>query len=169
MCRSWPRPLRLTGCGDGASAPTTPKPHATPTYTIAYEGPLSGGVAQLGLNMKFAVALAINQANAGKTFGELPFKLKFVAKDDQGSGTVSPTIADTARRQLERTRPSSARRSRERRAAAEPTFSSSAHMSTVSPSATHTTLAQSGWKNFFRVVADDSIQGPTDANYRSRS
>ena len=45
---------------------TRPKP----TYTIAYEGPLSGGDAQLGLNMKFAVALAINQANAGKTFGK---------------------------------------------------------------------------------------------------
>ena len=64
-----------------------------PTYTIAYEGPLSGGNAQLGLNMKFAVQLAINQANAGTTFGHLPFKLAFLAADDQGSATQSPTAA----------------------------------------------------------------------------
>ncbi len=35
-----------------------------PTYIIAYEGPLSGGNAQLGLNMEYSVELAINQANA---------------------------------------------------------------------------------------------------------
>ena len=155
--------VALTGVATAASATTTPKPHATPTYTIAYEGPLSGGVAQLGLNMKFAVALAINQANAGKTFGKLPFKLKFVAKDDQGSGTVSPTIAAQLvanSNVLAVVGPAFSGAT----AAAEPTFSS-AHMATVSPSATRTTLAQSGWKNFFRVVADDSIQGPRDANY----
>ena len=43
--------------------------HSTKTYTIAYEGPLSGGNQQLGLNMEYAVALAIKQANAGTTFG----------------------------------------------------------------------------------------------------
>ena len=30
-----------------------------PTYIIAYEGPLSGGNAQLGLNMEYSVQLAI--------------------------------------------------------------------------------------------------------------
>ena len=35
-----------------------------PTYVIAYEGPLSGGNAQLGLNMEYSVELAINNANA---------------------------------------------------------------------------------------------------------
>ena len=33
---------------------------AMPTYTIAYEGPLSGGDAQLGLLQLYAVKLAIN-------------------------------------------------------------------------------------------------------------
>ena len=32
---------------------------AKPTYTIGYQGPLSGGNAQLGLNMEYGVQLAI--------------------------------------------------------------------------------------------------------------
>src|SRR5665213_2306985 len=67
--------------------------HATKTYTIAYEGPLSGGNQQLGLNMEYAVELAVKQANAGTTFGKLPFKLAFTPEDDGGSATESPTAA----------------------------------------------------------------------------
>ncbi|HEV3212094.1 MAG TPA: branched-chain amino acid ABC transporter substrate-binding protein [Acidimicrobiales bacterium] len=156
--------LALTGVAVSAASASTVKPHpAVPTYTIAYEGPLSGGVAQLGLNMKFAVQLAINQANAGTTFGKLGFKLKFLPKDDQGSGTVSPTIAAQLVANasvLGVVGPAFSGAT----AAAEPTFSS-AHLATVSPSATRISLATSGWHNFFRVVADDGIQGPKDANY----
>ena len=65
-----------------------------PTYTIAYEGPLSGGNAQLGLNMKYAVELAINQANAGTSaFGTLPFKLKFAKRTTRVRQPQSPTAA----------------------------------------------------------------------------
>jgi branched-chain amino acid transport system substrate-binding protein len=152
----------LTGAAASASA-STARPHTTPTYIIGYEGPLSGGVAQLGLNMKFAEALAINQANAGTTFGHLPFKLKFVAKDDGGDPTKSPGIAAQfvgIKNVLAVVGPAFSGAT----AAAEPTYSS-ANLATVSPSATRTTLAQSGWHNFFRVVADDSIQGPKDAKY----
>ena len=47
-----------------------------PTFDIAYEGPLSGGNAQLGLNMEFSVKYAINMANSGMSqFGKLPFTL----------------------------------------------------------------------------------------------
>ena len=49
-------------------------------------------------------------------------------------------------------------------AAAEPYYAK-ARIATVSPSATRVTLATSGWGNFFRVVADDGVQGPADANY----
>ena len=66
---------------------TTSSAAAKPTYVIGYEGPLSGGNEQLGLNMIFAVQLAINNANAT---GKLPFKLKLAQYDDQGSGTLSP-------------------------------------------------------------------------------
>ena len=134
-----------------------------PTYTIAYEGPLSGGNAQLGLNMKFAVQLAINQANAGTTFGHLPFKLAFLAADDQGSATQSPTaaqqvIGNSSVMALVGPAFSGATK------AAEPLYAR-AKLATVSPSATAPELAQHGWKNFFRVVADDNAQGPADATF----
>ena len=149
----------------GAAFATAKHPDATkPTFDLAYEGPLSGGNAQLGLNMAYAVQYAINQANAGKSqFGKLPFTLKYVAKDDQGSPTISPTdaqelVANGAVIGVVGPAFSGATK------AAEPTYSAH-NLATVSPSATNTLLASAGWHNFFRDVADDSVQGPADANY----
>ncbi|MGD0255413.1 MAG: branched-chain amino acid ABC transporter substrate-binding protein [Acidimicrobiales bacterium] len=136
------------------------------TYTVAYEGPLSGGNAQLGLNMKFAVQLAISQANAGKTFGTLPFKLQFVPEDDQGLASQSPTAAQaliTNPSVVAVVGPSFSGATK----AAEPAFNA-AGLATVSPSATAPALATQGWNNFFRVVADDNAQGPADALYAKK-
>ena len=156
--------LVLTGFSGAAFANAKHQATAKPIFDLAYEGPLSGGNAQLGLNMEYAVEYAINQANSGMSqFGKLPFTLKFVPKDDQGSATLSPTdaqelVANTAVIGVVGPAFSGATK------AAEPTFS--AHpLATVSPSATLPALATYGWKNFFRVVADDSVQGPADANY----
>ncbi len=154
----------LGGVASAATSHTTHTPRVKPvTYTIAYEGPLSGGNQQLGLNMAYAVELAIKQANAGTTFGRLPFKLAYQAADDQGSPTQSPT---TAQRLIDNKSViavvgpalSSATK------AAEPLFHR-AHLATVSPSATLPVLAKSGWNNFFRVVSDDNAQGPADAEF----
>lgn len=133
---------------------------AKPTYIIGYEGPLSGGNQQLGLNMVFAVQLAVNQANAS---GKLRFKLKLATYDDQGDPTISPTQAQAAvanRNLVAVVGPAFSGAT----AAAEP-FYHAAHIATVSPSATRVSLATSGWNNFFRVVADDGVQGPADADY----
>ncbi len=138
-------------------------PSAKPTYTIAYEGPLSGGDASLGLNMKYAVQLAIKQANAGTTFGKLPFTLKYGEADDQGSATQSPAAAQSLvgnSSVVAVVGPAFSGATK----AAEPIFSQ-ANLATVSPSATDPTLATQGWHNFFRVVADDNSQGPADAEY----
>lgn len=134
-----------------------------PTYVIAYEGPLSGGNAQLGLNMKYSVILAIDGANAGRTFGKLPFTLQFKAADDQGSATVSPTVASelvSNPKVMAVVGPAFSGATQ----AAEPTYAG-ADLATVSPSATAPVLAQKGWHNFFRVVADDDAQGPADASF----
>jgi branched-chain amino acid transport system substrate-binding protein len=154
----------LTGFS-GVSFASARHPDATkPTFDIAYEGPLSGGNAQLGLNMAYSVQYAINQANAGKSqFGKLKFKLKYVAKDDQGEATISPTdaqelVANPAVVAVVGPAFSGATK------AAEPTFAAH-NLATVSPSATNPALAQNGWRNFFRDVADDSVQGPADADY----
>jgi len=163
--------LVLSGLGGVALAgASSTAPRAVPTYSLAYEGPLSGGNAQLGLNMVYAVQLSINLWNSGKLLRPKhvpkawpPFKLSLVKKDDQGSPTVSPTVSAQLvanSKVLGVVGPAFSGAT----AAAEPTFSS-AHLATVSPSATNPVLATMGWKNFFRVVADDSVQGPADANY----
>ncbi|HUX04608.1 MAG TPA: branched-chain amino acid ABC transporter substrate-binding protein [Acidimicrobiales bacterium] len=131
-----------------------------PTYVIGYQGPLSGGNQQLGLNMVFAVQLAINQANRS---GKLPFKLQIKAYDDQGDPTIAPTQAQAAisnKKLVAVVGPAFSGAT----AASEPYYHK-AKVATVSPSATNVTLAHSGWNNFFRVVADDGVQGPADATY----
>ncbi len=133
---------------------------AKPTYVIGYQGPLSGGNQQLGLNMVFAVQLAINQANASH---KLPFILKLATYDDQGDPTIAPTQAQAAianKQLVAVVGPAFSGAT----AASEP-FYHKAQVATVSPSATNPTLATNGWNNFFRVVADDNVQGPADANY----
>jgi branched-chain amino acid transport system substrate-binding protein len=40
-----------------------------------------------------------------------------------------------------------------------------ANLAFVSPSATRTDLTEKSWKNFFRVVPRDDVQGSTDANF----
>jgi branched-chain amino acid transport system substrate-binding protein len=159
----------LAGCGSGSSSGGGGGGGgSTPTFTIAYEGPLSGGNQQLGLNMKYAVELAINQANDGTSqFGHLPFKLQFKAEDDQGSGTVSPSVATDLvdnSSVIAVVGPAFSGATK----AAEPTFSA-ASLATVTPSATNPDLATQGWSNFFRVVADDNAQGPADADYMSKT
>ena len=158
--------LGTVGAVAGAAAGSTARA-AKPVYYIAYEGPLSGGNAQLGLNMKFAVELAINQANAGKTFGSLPFTLKYTEEDDQGTAAQSPTAAQaivTNNKIVAVVGPAFSGAT----AAAEPTFSG-AHVATVSPSATNPKLSTEGWTNFFRVVPNDNVQGPTDAIYINKA
>jgi branched-chain amino acid transport system substrate-binding protein len=88
--------LVLAGVSGAAFANVKhPAKAVKPTYILASEGPLSGGNAQLGLNIEYAVEYAIAEANSGKSqFGKLPFTLKFLRKDDQGSGTISPTDAE---------------------------------------------------------------------------
>ncbi len=146
--------------GIASSATAALKMKPKPTYTIGYEGPLSGGNQQLGLNMVFAVQLAINQANAT---GKLHFKLKLATYDDQGDPTISPTQAQAAvhnKSLVAIVGPAFSGAT----AAAEPYYSAN-HIATVSPSATRVSLATNGWNNFFRVVADDGVQGPADATY----
>jgi branched-chain amino acid transport system substrate-binding protein len=148
--------LAVPAVGIASTSGATSKP----TYVIGYEGPLSGGNLQLGLNMVFSVELAINQANAS---GKLPFKLKLAKYDDQGDPTISPTQAQSAvanKKLIAIVGPAFSGAT----AAAEPYYKA-ANVATVSPSATRVTLATSGWNNFFRVVADDGVQGPADADY----
>jgi branched-chain amino acid transport system substrate-binding protein len=160
-------PAALLGSMGGlAAAAAKAKPAPEPEYSIAYLGPLSGGNSTLGFNMATAVELAIKQANKGQTFGKLPFKLVFLAVDDQGLAGPAPAAAKRIiddRSVVAVVGPAFTADSQQ----AEPLFSA-AHLATVSSSATYPQLADRGWTNFFRVVADDDAQGPSDAYFAAK-
>jgi branched-chain amino acid transport system substrate-binding protein len=132
-----------------------------PTFTIGYEGPLSGGNAQLGINMKWGVELAIQNANAA---GNLPFTLQAAWFDDQGSSTLSPAAAQAAvgnKSLVAVVGPAFSGATR----SAEP-FYVAAKIATVSPSATAAALTTGKTNNnFMRVVYGDDVQGQADARF----
>ena len=143
--------------GIASTAGAAPKP----TFVIGYEGPLSGGNQQLGLNMVYAVQLAINNANATH---RLPYVLKMAKFDDQGSSTLSPAQAQAAvanKQLIAIVGPAFSGATK----AAEPYYRG-AHVATVSPSATAAGLV-AGFRNnnFMRVVAGDDVQGAADAKF----
>lgn len=151
--------VAASACGGGSSKNTSSSGGGKPTYTIGLQGPLSGGNAQLGINIKNGVQLAINQANAAG----LPFTLKFMQADDQGSPTTAPSaaqslVSDSSVIGVVGPIFSGATR------AAEPLFSQ-AHLVSVTPSATAVDLTQHGWQNFYRAIATDDVQGKADADY----
>jgi len=134
-----------------------------PVVEIGVQGPLSGDNQALGLNIEWGVKLAVNQANAK---GDLPFTLAVKEADDQGDqskgadaaqlliqdakvlGVVGPAFSGPT--------------------AASGKLYSDANLVAVSPSATRPSLTSSGYKTFYRVVANDSVQGPAAADYMAK-
>jgi branched-chain amino acid transport system substrate-binding protein len=138
------------GSGSGSGA----------TYSIAFEGPLSGDNQQLGINEVNGTQVAIDQANAS---GNLGFKLKLVKADDQGDPAQSPTAAaqviqDTT--VLGVVGPSFSGSTK-----AVATTYGQAGLAIISPSATNDTLSQQGFTSFHRVVPPDSLEGTELAQY----
>lgn len=152
--------LALSACGSSGGSKTSGKK----TYTIGYQGPLSGDNAQLGINMDNGVKLAVEQAQAK---GDLPFNLAFVDSDDVGDPAQAPAAAqklidDTSVMGVVGPAFSGATN------AAEPHFSD-ANLISVSPSATRADLTSNGFTSFVRVVTGDNIQGAKMADYVAKS
>ncbi|HEV2427019.1 MAG TPA: branched-chain amino acid ABC transporter substrate-binding protein [Acidimicrobiales bacterium] len=140
-------------------------------YEIGYQGPLSGGNAATGLYEKYGAQLAVNQWNAKKG---IKFKIKLVPGDDQGDPTIAPSVATgfVLNPKIY--------------AIVGPAFSGATvaslaiyganHVAMVSPSATRVSITVKDptanptgplntYHNFFRVVANDGVQGPADGTY----
>jgi len=153
--------LTLAACGGGSSSGSG---GSKTTYAIAYQGPLSGDNAALGINMDNAVNLAVEQANKK---GDLPFKLSFEHSDDMGTPDQSPTAAqkliDNAK-VVAVVGPAFSGATK----AAEPQYSQ-ANLVSVSPSATNPKLTSLGFKTFYRVVPPDDAQGAEAAAYMVKS
>jgi branched-chain amino acid transport system substrate-binding protein len=154
----------LAGCSSsGSTSGNGGKGGGKKTIAIAYQGPLSGDNAQLGINMDNAVKLAVAQANQA---GNLPFTLKFVDADDQGTPDGGPPAAQKLIGEsdvLAVVGPAFSGATK----ASEPLFSQ-AHLLSVSPSATNPKLTSLGFSTFYRVVPPDDAQGKEAANYLAK-
>jgi branched-chain amino acid transport system substrate-binding protein len=146
---------------NGNSGPTDSN-RDKPTLEIGVQGPLSGANQALGLNIDWGVKLAVQQENAK---GDLPFNLTIKESDDQGDqskgasaaqlliqdskvvGVVGPAFSGPT--------------------AAAGALYSSANLVSVSV-ATRPSLTSSGFKTFYRVVANDNVQGPAAADYMAK-
>jgi branched-chain amino acid transport system substrate-binding protein len=141
-----------------ASGSASTAPGATAgALKLGFFGALTGPNAQLGINIDDGEKLAVSQYNASATV-----KVSVDPFDSQGL----PAQANNGATKLINDKvvtvigPAFSGES----AAADPIFES-AGIPNVSASATNVKLAQNGWKFFHRVLADDSLQGPGDANY----
>ncbi|ADP82912.1 branched-chain amino acid ABC transporter substrate-binding protein [Pseudofrankia inefficax] len=149
------------GCGgDGSNSSNGGKKE----YAIGFQGPLSGENQQLGINAYNGVLTAIDEANRNT---KLPFTLRIVASDDQGTPEQGPTAAQKLvdnKDVLAVVGPvfSGATKS------SEPLFSQAGLLS-VSPSATNPQLTDLGFKTFYRVIAPDTVQGAAAANYLAKA
>jgi len=162
----WPviAALVLSACGGGAATTAAPQPTAAPTEApqgpikIAIMGPFTGPAASIGVEQLNFARLAV--ADFNKAMGT---NIELLEEDTQ----LDPAIATTVAQKLVADQalyavigPSG---SQEVEASA--TLFEEAKLAHVSPSATRPSLTQSGYKTFFRVVPNDSVQGPTDAHF----
>lgn len=133
------------------------------TYTIAFEGPLSGDNQQLGINEVNGVQLAIDQANKS---GNLGFTLKLLKADDQGDPSKAPAAAAQVLQDNSVV------------GVIGPSFSGAtkavgktygaAGMAVISPSATNPTLTTLGFPTFHRIIPSDNVEGTQAADWLAK-
>ncbi|MEV0940757.1 branched-chain amino acid ABC transporter substrate-binding protein [Micromonospora wenchangensis] len=126
---------------------------------IAFFGALTGSSAALGINEKNGVKLAVEKYNKENA----DCKVELAELDSQGSPDQAPGLAQKAiddSKLLGIVGPAYSGESE----AAGPLFNE-AGLVTITPSATRPSLAQQGWKTFFRAVGNDLSQGPAAGTY----
>jgi len=160
------------------SAASVSSASAKPTYTIAAQFVLSGGAAGLGIPELQGVKLAVSLWNANP---KRTFNVKLVTGDDQCDPTIAPSVATeiaSNKNVVAVIGPSCSGAT----VASLPIYGPS-DMAVISPSATRvsltladptasppvTTPVNATYKNFFRDVANDGVQGPADGNYIAKT
>jgi branched-chain amino acid transport system substrate-binding protein len=162
--------VALTGCGSskddkssGGLSGSKGGSSSSQTYTIAFEGPLSGDNQQLGINEVNGVTLAIDQANKDSSLG---FKVKILKADDGGDPAKAPAAAAQVIQDSTVM------------GVVGPSFSGAsqavgkkygdAGISIVNPSASNGELQDQGFKTWHRVMPNDYAEGPAAADWLSK-
>jgi branched-chain amino acid transport system substrate-binding protein len=149
--------LAAAGCGGGDSGGGGTD-YDSCKQQIGFFGALTGDSANLGINIRNGVQLAVDQYNesAGECVGLIEF-------DSQGVPEQAPPLARKAatdQRIVGIVGPAFSGESD----VANPTFEE-AGLPIITASATNPTLADHGWKTFHRILGNDATQGPAAARY----
>jgi branched-chain amino acid transport system substrate-binding protein len=150
------------GLGGGGST-TSGGGSSDKTYTIAFQGVLSGDNQQLGINEYNAFLLAVEQANAS---GNLGFKLETIKSDDGGDPAKAPAAANAVvgnTAVVGMIGPSFSGATK-----ASGKIYGEVGMAFISPSATNATLQDQGFTTYHRVVPDDNVEGTQAADWFAR-
>ncbi len=153
------------GLGGGGASTASGGAGAAKAYKIAFEGPLSGTNAQLGINEEQGAQLAVNQANAS---GKLKFKLSLLKSDDQGDPAKAPAAATAAQQDptvLGMIGPSFSGATKAVGASYD-----AAGMAFITPSATAAVLGTGkfAFKTYHRIVLNDNVEGTQGADWLAR-
>ncbi len=152
----------IGACGK-SDEPTTEDGVPVRVVKIGHAGPLTGPIAHLGKDNENGVRLAIQEANAaGLVIGGEKIRFEMVSEDDEGNpqkGTVvAQKIVDErvagviGHLNSGTTIPASK-------------IYHDAGVPQISPSATNVDYTNQGYKNAFRVMANDAQQGQVLGNY----
>ena len=154
--------LAVTACSSSKKSSTSPTSSGGGSSSgglkLGFFGALTGPNAQLGINIENGEKLAISQYNAGNPAHQVtidPFDSQ--GEPSNANNGATKLIGD---HDIAVIGPAFSGESK----AADPIFEQ-AGVVNVSASATNVALAQNNWKYFHRVLADDSYQGPGDADY----
>jgi branched-chain amino acid transport system substrate-binding protein len=155
--------LVLSACGgDDNSSSGSGGSSGGGSATIGFMGAQTGPNAQLGINISNGVELALEQHNAKSGVTQV----KLIKYDTQGDPTQATNQAKKALtdKVVAIVGPAFSGESK----TADPIFEE-AGIPNVSPSATAVSLAQNGWKFWHRVLANDDVQGPGDADFIAKT
>lgn len=156
--------LLLSACGgdNGDSGGSGSSGGAATELKLGFMGAQTGPNAQLGINISNGAKLAIDQHNAksGVT------KVTLITYDTQGDPTQATNQAKKAitDKVVGVIGPAFSGESK----TAVPILEE-AGTPNVSPSATAVSLAANGWKFWHRVLANDDVQGPGDADFMAKT
>ena len=132
------------------------------SVTLGFMGAQTGPDAQLGINISNGVELAIEQHNAKSGASQV----KLVKYDTQGDPTQATNQAKKAitDKVVGVIGPAFSGESK-----TSVPILDEAGIPNVSASATAVSLAQNGWKTWHRVLANDGVQGPGDADFLAKT
>ena len=155
--------LVLSACGgDDNSSSGSGGSSGGGSATIGFMGAQTGPNAQLGINISNGVELALEQHNAKSGVTQV----KLIKYDTQGDPTQATNQAKKALtdKVVAIVGPAFSGESK----TSDPIFEE-AGIPNISPSATNAKLAQNGWKFWHRVLANDDVQGPGDADFIAKT